>query len=109
MLDSGYCSIEFQQRVVVEEWPRSQALPLSSPNIVHEKLKERESLVWNCAHPWPLSIEFLPNHGLKGRGEGEPGNEANSLKGLIILTTTLTGHGWEPLYLVDVINFYTKE
>ena len=25
-------------------------------NIMHEKLKERESLVLNRAHPWPFSI-----------------------------------------------------
>ena len=35
---------------------------------MHEKLKERESLIWNHTHPWPFSIEFLRNHGQEGDG-----------------------------------------
>ena len=41
----------------------SLSLPLdfACTNIMHENLKERKSLVWNHAHMWPFSIEFLPN------------------------------------------------
>ena len=49
----------------------SLTLPLDfvcGANIMHEKLKERKSLVQNHAHPWPFSIEFLPNHGWEGHG-----------------------------------------
>ena len=72
-----------------------------------KKLKERESLGYNCAYPWPFLMEFLINHGQEGhrwvavpyqflpllqifmhnvhvsevwrKGEGEPGNEAKSI------------------------------
>ena len=49
----------------------SLSLPLDFARVnitVCEKLKERESLVWNRAHLWPLSIEFLPNHDREGHG-----------------------------------------
>ena len=46
----------------------SLALIFACMNIVHEKLKERDSLVWNCTHLWPFSIKFLPNNGWEGHG-----------------------------------------
>ena len=64
-----YDSVQFffvhglQCRSFVSLIPRlflSLPLNFTHVNIVHEKLKQRESLVWNYAHSWPFPMNYYP-------------------------------------------------
>ena len=61
-------ALSYTQCSLVPRLSLSLPLDFARANIMHEKLKERESLVWNRAHLWSFSIEFLPNHGREGHG-----------------------------------------